>query len=143
MHNWFECKVKYEKTSTEGKVVKVMESYLVDALSFTEAEERIIKEMKPFISGEFQVSNVRRARIAELFYNENGDKWYRAKLAYITLDEERGIEKLTPSVVFVQANDFKEAYNGIETGMKGSMADWVLISLAETSILEVFKYTEN
>lgn len=92
MYNWFECKIKYEKTAEEGKIVKVGEAYLVDAMSFTEAEARIIEEMKPFISGEFEVANIRRSRINEMFFNENGDKWYRSKVNFISLDEEKGIE---------------------------------------------------
>ena len=97
MHNWFECKIKYEKTAEEGKIVKVNESYLVDAMSFSEAEERINKEMEPFISGEFSVANIRRARINEMFFNENGDKWYRCKVYFISFDEEKGVEKRVAS----------------------------------------------
>ena len=89
MHNWFECKIKYEKTAEEGKIVRVNEAYLIDALSFTEAEARIIEEMRPFISGEFKVANIRRAKINEMFFNENGDKWYRAKVMFVSLDEEK------------------------------------------------------
>ena len=74
MHNWFECKIKYEKTAEEGKIVKVSESYLVDALTFSEAEERINKEIEPFISGEFVVATIRKARISEMFENATGDQ---------------------------------------------------------------------
>jgi len=94
MHNWFECKIKYEKTAEEGKIAKVSESYLVDALSFTEAEARIIEEMKPFISGEFEVANIKRLRINEMFFNENSDKWYRSRVNYVTLDEERVLKNV-------------------------------------------------
>jgi len=94
MHNWFETKIKYEKTAEEGKIVKVSETYLVDALSFTETEARIIKEMTPYITGEFTVSTIRRARINEIFFDENGEKWYKAKLYFISLDEDKGIEKV-------------------------------------------------
>ena len=90
MHNWFQCKIKYEKNAEDGGVIKVSEAYLVDALSFTEAEERINEEMRPFISGEFLVSDIKRAKINELFTNENGDRWYRAKVNFISLDEEKG-----------------------------------------------------
>ena len=95
MYNWFECKVKYEKEIGEGKVAKQAESYLVDALNFTEAEKRIIKEMKPFISGEFEVSDIKRARFAEMFENksESADKWYQCKIAITTIDEKKGVEK--------------------------------------------------
>lgn len=140
MLNWFECKIKYEKTAEEGKIVKVNEAYLVDALSFTEAEARINEEMKPFISGEFIVSNIRRARINELFANENGDKWYRSKVFFISLDEEKGIEKRTACTMMVQANNVKEAWDGLQEGMKGTMADYEVASITETTILDVFAF---
>ncbi len=140
MHTWFECKIKYEKTAEEGKIVKVNEGYLVDALTFTEAEERIIEEMKPFISGEFQVANIKRTRINEMFFNETGDKWYRSKVNFITLDEEKGIEKRTGVTMMVQASDMKGALEGIIEGMKGTMADYEIATLAETLIMDVFKY---
>lgn len=140
MHTWFECKIKYEKTAEEGKIVKVNEGYLIDALSFTEAEARIIEEMKPFISGEFQVANIKRARINEMFFNENGEKWYRSKVNFITLDEEKGVEKRTGVNMMVQASDIKEALDGIIEGMKGSMADYEIASITETTIIDVYKY---
>ena len=140
MHNWFECKIKYEKTAEEGKIVKVTESYLVDALTFSEAEERINKEMEPFISGEFTVVAIKRAKINEMFFNDNGDKWYRAKVNFVSLDEEKGIERKIPVTMMVQANDTKEANEGIVEGMKGSMADYVIESVTETKIMDVYKY---
>ena len=140
MHNWFECKIKYEKTAEEGKIVKVQESYLIDALTFTEAEERINKEMKPFISGEFSVTAVRKARINEMFYNENGDKWYRCKVFFISLDEEKGIERKIAVTMMVQANDVKEAWDGLQKGMKGTMANYSVAAITETQIMDVYKY---
>lgn len=140
MHTWFECKIKYEKTAEEGKIVKVNEAYLVDALTFSEAEERINKEMEPFISGEFSVSNIRRARINEMFFNENGDKWYRCKVFFISIDEEKGIEKRIATTMMVQANDVKEAWDGLHEGMKGSMADYSVAAITETTIMDVYKY---
>ena len=142
MHNWFECKIKYEKTAEEGKIVKVNEAYLVDALTFSEAEERINKEMEPFISGEFSVSTIRKARINEMFFNENGDKWYRCKVFFITIDEEKGIEKKVSTTMMVQATDVKEAWDGLHEGMKGSMADYTVAAITETNIMDVYKYLE-
>lgn len=140
MYNWFETVVKYDKTSEEGKVITTTEYYLVDALSHAEAENRIIEEMKPFMSGEFSVKKVSRRIIAEVFYNENADKFYRAKVNYITLDEERGIEKKSPVTMLAQGNDIQSALNTIKEGMKGSMADWYVVSITETPLLEIFKY---
>ena len=140
MHNWFECTIKYEKTAEEGKIVKVSEKHLVDALSFTEAEARIIKEMEPFISGEFKVAGIVPKKINELFYNENGDKWFKAKVNFISIDENSGKDKKTAVYMLIQANDLKEAREGLVDGMKGSMAEYEAESLTETKIIDVFKY---
>lgn len=140
MHSWFECKVKFEKTIDDGKIVSVSESYLVDALSFTEAEERMIEEMKPFISGEFTVANIKRVKISELFFHDDGDKWYRSKVNYITLDEEKGVEKKVPVSMLIQASDIGQALTRLNEGMKGSMADYVVANITETLIMDVFRY---
>ena len=142
--NWFECKVKYEKTIEDGNIVNISESYLVDALSFTEAEGRIIEEMKPFISGEFQVANIKRVKISEMFFNPNTDKednrWYKSKVNYITFDEESKTEKRTAQTMYVQAADIKSALVALETGLSSSMADNEIVNIAETLVIEVYKY---
>ena len=143
MHTWFECKIKYEKTAGEGNIVKVNEAYLIDALSFTEAEARIITEMKPFISGEFTVANIKRAKINEMFFSENGDKWYRSKVNFVTLDEEKGVEKRTAVNMMIQASDITEALATLKEGMKGTLADFEIASITETLIIDVFKFAEN
>ena len=109
MHTWFECKIRYEKTMENGMNKKVTEPYLVDALSFTEAEARIIEEMTPFISGEFTVSDIKRANYSELFPSEEeaADRWFKCKLVFITLDEKSGAEKKTSTQVLVQAADLR------------------------------------
>jgi len=120
---------------------KVTEPYLVDALSFTEAEARIIEEMKPFVSGELVVTDIKRARIAELFTNENGDRYYKFKVFFITLDEVSGAEKKTAAQMLAQASDLKEAITVLETGMKGTLADYVIASVSETLIMDVFPFS--
>ncbi|OJV38731.1 MAG: phage tail protein [Bacteroidales bacterium 36-12] len=143
MHNWFECKVKFEKTIDDGNIVKVNESYLVDALSFTEAEARIIEEMKPFISGDFSVANIKRVKINEIFFHDNGDKWYRFKVNYISLDEEKGVEKKIPVAMLVQASEIGEALSRLHEGMKGSMADYEVVTITETLLMDVLKYEKS
>lgn len=138
--NWFECKISYEKMMEKGIQKRVTEPYLVDALSFTEAEARIIEEMKPYISGEFTVADIKRARIAELFTNETGDRYYKFKVVFISLDEKNGTEKKTSVAMLAQASDLKEAIATLEEGMKGTMADYVITSVAETMILDVFPF---
>nr|WP_129733829.1 DUF4494 domain-containing protein [Parabacteroides goldsteinii] len=143
MHNWFQCNVNFEKMLENGMQKKVTEPYLVDALSFTEAEARIIEEIKPFIVGEFTVTDIKRARLSELFFNENGDRYYKVKVYFITLDEKSGAEKRTGAKMLVQANTLKEAISVLEEGMKGTMADWTLASVSETQIMDVFPFNSD
>lgn len=142
MHTWFECKIRYEKTMDNGMNKKVTEPYLVDALSFTEAESRIIEEMTPFISGEFEVSGVAKANYNELFTSEeeSADRWFKCKLWFITLDEKSGAEKRTASNVLVQASDLRDAIKKLDEGMKDTLADYVIASVAETVIMDVYPY---
>ena len=120
MNNWYECRVKFEKVLENGTQKKVTEVYLVDAMSFTEAENRIIEEMTPYISGEFEVTAVKKDRISEMFIDPDGDKWYRAKVMFITLDEKSGAEKKSASIMLIQAKDFQTAIKNLENGMKGT-----------------------
>ena len=137
---YFECKVSYEKIMEDGKQKKVTEPYLVDALSFTEAEARIIEELTPFISGEFVIKDIKRAKLSEIFFNENGDRFYKIKVYFITLDEKSGKEKRTYTNVLIQAADIHDAMKKLDEGMKGTMADYSSILLKETAIVDVYPY---
>ncbi len=143
MHNWFECKVSYEKVLEKKKKKKVTEPYLVDALSFTEAEARIIEEIRPYISGEFTITDIKRAKLSELFFNDNGDRFFKAKVMFISLDEKSGTEKKTAVQMLAQASDIKEALKVVEKGMEGTLADYSIASLTETTIMDVFPYSED
>lgn len=138
MANWFECKVRYDKMLETGQQKKVNEPYLVDALSFTEAEARIIEEITPFISGDFTVSAVKRTRISEIFYDETGDRWFSVKYNIITIDEKTAVEKKQSVMVLVQAADFQKAIANFMEGMKGTMADFEIASVNETQIMDVY-----
>ena len=145
MHTWFECKVRYEKTLENGMNKKVTEPYLVDALSFTEAEARIIEEVSPYISGEFTIADIKRANYTELFFCEedSADRWFKCKLTFISLDEKSGAEKKTSSNMLVQAADLRDAVKKLDEGMKGSMMDYVISSMAETAIMDVFPFNAD
>jgi hypothetical protein len=143
MNNWFECKVSYEKILENGMKKEVTEPYLTDSLSFTEAEARIAEEIRPYITGEFTVAGIKRTRLSELFLNENGDRFYRIKVFFITPDEKSGTEKKTAVRMLAQASDLKNAIEVLEEGMKGTMADYTIASVAETQIMDVFPFTSN
>lgn len=139
MASWFECKIRYDKTQENGSIKKVTEPYLVDALSFTEAEARIIEEQTPFISGEVNVTAVKRTKISEIFWDDSADKWYLVKVAFITIDEKSAVEKKTTSLILVAGSDFKGAYDNFMEGMKGTMADFEVVSITETPLMDVYK----
>lgn len=140
MHNWFECKVTYDKLLENGTQKRVSEPFLVDALSFTEAEARIIEEVRPYISGDYSVEAVGKARISEMFFNEAGDRFFKFRVYFITLDEKSGAEKRTAVNMMAQACTLKEAIAVLEEGMRSTMADYSIASVKETSIMDVFPF---
>lgn len=139
---WFECKVKYDKTMENGLIKQVTEAYLVDALSFTEAERRFLEEIEPFMSGEYMVTDIKRAKIAELFESNDGlaDRWFKCKVAFITLDEKTGAEKRANQMMMVQAIDLRDAIKSLDKAMEGTLGDYVIVSVSETAIMDVYRY---
>lgn len=140
MAQWIEVKVRYEKLLDSGKTVKVTEPYLVDALSCTEAEARVVDEVTAFISGEYNVLAVNKTKISEIFWDETGDRFYKVKVNFITIDEKTAAEKRTASYILVQASNFTDALRRFTDGMKGTMADYEIESITETKIVDVYRY---
>ena len=141
---WFECKIRYEKTMEDGTQKKVTEAYTVDALSFTEAESSIIEEMSAYISGEFEVRDIKKAAYGEVFFSdlESADRWYRAKLQFITIDDKTEKEKRSTVTYLVQAASLPQAVKSIDEVMGGTMVDYVIASVAETQIMDVFEHNK-
>lgn len=139
---WFETKVKYEKLQEDGTQKPIKEAYVVDALSFTEAEETIIEEMSSYISGEFAVSDIKKASYKEIFFSDSpkDDKWYRVKLQFIIIDEKTGKEKYSAVNFLVQSNNLQNAVKGIEDEMNKGMQDWKIASVTETAFIDVFEH---
>jgi hypothetical protein len=135
---WFESSVCYNKIQENGAVKRVTEKNLFDALSFTEAEARTIEELAPYISGEYTVKAVKKMKISEIFFDETADRFYLVNVAFITIDEKTAAEKETIAQILVQANDFDSAVAAFKDGMKGTMADWVIKSVAETPYMGVY-----
>ena len=140
---WIECKIKYEKVMECGSMKSVTEQYVVDAMSFAEAEKRIIEEMAPRISGEYEVTDVKKASYKEVFFDDGdncSDRWYKAKLDFITIDERTEKEKRSRVTYLVNAATLKDAFRNIETVMSGTMIDYDAASISETKIMDVFLY---
>ena len=142
---WFECKIRYDKVMEDGLQKKVTEAHVVDALSFSEAEERIIEEMSSYISGEFDVADIKIASYKEIFFSDDdmADKWFKAKLQFITIDERTEKEKRSTVNYLVQAGSFGGALKNINEVMGGTMIDYVVASMAETTMMDVFEYKKE
>lgn len=142
MATWFLAKVKYEKVTENGAQKKVTEQYMVDALSFTEAEARIIEEMTPYIKGEFKITGLSLMNVSEFFAsdNEEYDKWYKIKAAFITIDEKSGVEKKGSWYAIVAGNSTASAEKHFRERMTGTLADYTVESVVETPIIDVFPY---
>ncbi len=137
---WYECKVKYRKLDDTGKQKVVTEPYLVDALSYTEAERRINEEMSAYISEEFKITAINIANYAEIHPFENADRWFKCKVSLLAYDEESGKERKTTLALLVQANDVKEAYDNTIVVMKNTMGEYNIPAVSESPIMDVFPY---
>lgn len=140
MINWYECKVKYKKTHESGEQKLTSEIYLLDAVSYTEAEARILEEMKAYTSEELIITNIKMANFAEVHPFENSDRWFKVKVALIAIDEKSGKERKTNIYLLVQANDVKEAYDNTINAMENTMGDYSIPAISESPILDVFPY---
>lgn len=142
---WFETKIQYEKTMEDGLQKKVKEQYVVDALSFTEAEKRITEEMSSYISGAFDVADIKKATYKEIFFSDEGtaDRWYKAKVQFITIDEKTEKEKRSNVYYLVQASTLQGALKNVDEVMGGTMIDYTIAAISETTVMDVFEYQKS
>ena len=139
---YFEVKVKYDHLDPMDGIQKVKtDVYLIDALSFTEAEASGVSQAQTFSSGWLSVDAIKRAKITEVFEFASGDKFFKAKVVFISVDE-KGKEKRSASTMLIQADDIKEARERLEESMAGTMSDYEVAKIEETAILEVIPYYE-
>ena len=143
MQTWFEVKVKYVKVDQDGRERKVGESYLVDAVSFTDAEARIIQQMQQMIRGEFHIDNIKKSNIIEIFPAESGEFWYKARIAIVTIDEKAGKEKKVNNHFLVAADDFKEAFQRLEEGLSYILVPFHTTAMSLSTIVDVFPYFQE
>lgn len=140
--NWFECLGRYEKTTEDGTQKKVTEIYVVDALSFTEAEQRFISEMKQYVSTDFEVKNINPVPYKEVFFSDcpDDDHFYLCRLAFITIDEKSEKEKRSYVHYLVQSSSTMSAQRVIDQVMSQTMIDYVVKSVKETKVIDVFEH---
>ena len=140
--NWFEAKVKYVKVNEDGYEKKGNEAYLLDAMSYTEAESRIIHEMESIISGDYYISTLKKSNITELVpsEDENDDRWYKAKVAIIDVDEVSGKEKSSAQYYLIAAANIQRALENLERSLSSFVVPYEIQSIADTTIMDVFPY---
>lgn len=140
---WFETKIRYEKMQEDGMTKAITESYVVDALSFTEAESSIIEEMSAYISGDFNVTGITKCTFGEIFFSDvdTDDKFFKVKLKFITIDEKTDKEKYTNVNYLVQAHTLQQAVKYVEEVMGATAIDYVFAAIQDTKIMDVFEHT--
>lgn len=137
---FFEVKIQYQKMQDDGKEKKVTEQYVVEAMSFTEAESRITEEMTPYTDGDFDVVSEKIAPYNEILLSENSndDKWFLSKVAFITIDEKTAKEKKTSKRLLVQAETSEKAMDYTKEMLSHYMSDYSIDSVQDTPTLDVF-----
>jgi hypothetical protein len=139
MNTWFEIKVSYDKVGEKG-MARAAETYLVNAVNFTEAETRITAELEPFQSGGFEVLGIKKTKINEFVKNEDGDRWYKAKIMFISYDEKSDTEKLVPYIYLIQSTSLQNAVIEAVASIAKTMGDYTIVSILETMIMDIFDY---
>lgn len=140
MAQYFETKIRYDRVMENGAVKKVTDTFLVDAVTFSNAEAKTAEKVSLRVSGEFAVTAIKKSKIAEVFRDDrdSADKWWLVKVNFISLNERTEKKKKTPVLVLVQAGDDKGARERFNEEMKNSMADFEVAAIIETPIMEVF-----
>ncbi|WP_020531691.1 DUF4494 domain-containing protein [Flexithrix dorotheae] len=140
MRTWFLCKIKYEKEDDKGRLNKVTEAYLLDALTFTEAEARIYEQLGSVIRGEFMVTNIGKSKYVDIFQYDDIDTWFHCKVVYVTADEKTGKEKKVTNLMLVSAHNVKEAYERLQDNLKTMLVPYEITAINQSPIVEIFPY---
>lgn len=143
MKVWYSCKVKSNKEGDDGMLKQVTEAYLVDAVSYTDAESRIYEAMEVNIAGEFSVTNITKTNISEVVNHEDADYWYKSKVTYSTIDGDSEKEVKINSYYLVSAENVKQAYERIEASLNSMLVPFEIPSVALSPIVEIFPYERD
>lgn len=142
---YFECKVRYQRETGDGKLQKQSDTYLIEAISFGDAEARVLEEVKPFVfmGQEIEMKSIRKVVYNELLPNPQGHFWFKAKVTLTTIDESAGKEKKIQTNILVQETDMESAYKAVNQLMKNSITDYEIINLQVTNIVDVLSLVKN
>ena len=136
INKYFEVKVKLQKTMEDGQQKKVSEQYVVESATFGEAERRIAECLKPYIEGEFEVTDIKIAGYVQIINNQDADKFFKVKVSFVTLDETTGKEKKTSELYLVQSDTLESAESDVKSFLNDG--NTTISSISETAILDVF-----
>ena len=141
MKEYFEANVKYERQGEKGMMQRVNERFIVDCLSFADAEKRVLEEVGCYATGSVNIQDIKRVQYMEIFEttDEGADKFYKVKISIVTIDEDKGVEKLTPAFILVEAANIQDALERMKEGMKDYLVDFELVSIHDTKIMDVYK----
>lgn len=143
MNQWFTVKVKYTKQLENGTFKRVTESYLLAAMTFTDAEARVYEELGSIIRGEFIVVSITRADFHDIFHYDDADVWFKCKISYESQDADSERQKKITQVFLVAANSVKEADQKLKESLASLMVDFLITSIVVTGIVDIFPYNEN
>lgn len=136
---WLEAKVKYAKVNEEGVHKKVTETYVVNAITYAEAEKRIHEEISPFSTGDIEILGIKKTAFSEIYFTDlaKDDRFFKAKMKYVTIDENTSKEKKTTMNMIVQSSDIHVALENVCSAMNDSQVEYETPSLSETSYYDV------
>ena len=142
---FYECKVRYQREVGEGKLQKQSDTYLIEALSFGDAEERVLLEIKPFVfmGQEIEMKSIRKVVYTEVIPNPQGHFWFKAKVLLTSVDESSGKEKKIQTSILVQDIDIESAYKAVNRLMKNSITDYEITNIQVTGIVDVISLVKN
>lgn len=140
MQKWFKCVAQYIKIDDDGRERRVSEAYLVDAVSYTDAEARIIAQVATMVRGAFVVKQITQTNIIEIFPNENGGWFYTGKISIVTIDENAGKEKKISKSFLIAADDIQQALKRLNEGLSYILVPYEITSLSVSNIVDVFPY---
>ncbi|AHM59605.1 hypothetical protein D770_06710 [Flammeovirgaceae bacterium 311] len=143
MKIWFQCKIKYQKEDENGRLKNITEPYLVDAVSYTEAEARIYQELGSVIRGDFEVTSITKSKISDIFHYDDTETWYKCKVTYIAADDNSGKEKKVTNQMLVSAMDLRQACERLLESLQGLLVTFDVVEIQQSPLVEIFPYVED
>lgn len=143
MKVWYSCKVKHNKELEDGLLKQVTEAFLLDAVSYTDAESRMYEICERDISGEFAIIQITKTNIAEVIEEEESGLWFKCKVVYATVDGDSEKEVKVNTYLLVNAANAKDAYDKVEAHLNSMLVPYDISSITLTNFLEVYPYSSQ